>query len=213
MNLKMAENSLFAVLLRSPWWVSLLVAAVVAGMSMLWLPQRFVVFGVIGGFPFIVIAAMAAWRQWRAPSPKRIAATLKAVNGLSSAEFANVMEAGFRDHGYEPVRLKSSKADFVATKTTGRITVASFKRMKAARLGAEPLRELQSVMASEKADDGLFVCTGEITDSALQFAQQNGIKLMQGTELAQWLSGPLARGILQDRPATGSGKRGLDAHP
>ncbi|MBN8509743.1 MAG: restriction endonuclease, partial [Burkholderiales bacterium] len=70
MKLRMAENSLFAILLRSPWWVSLAIAAALALLARLLLPERFVAVGAFGaGFPFVVIAAIAAWRRLRAPSP------------------------------------------------------------------------------------------------------------------------------------------------
>ena len=43
--LKMHENSLFAVLLRSPWWVSLLVAAGIAGVMRIFLAIEYALFG------------------------------------------------------------------------------------------------------------------------------------------------------------------------
>ena len=60
MKLKMAKNSLFAVLLRSPWWYSLLVVVVLAFAARALLPEPYVVVGIMGTFPFVVIAAMSA---------------------------------------------------------------------------------------------------------------------------------------------------------
>jgi len=59
MNWKMAENSLFAVLLRSQWWWSVLVAAGVFGVVRLFMAWGYALFATS---PFIVIAAMRAWR-------------------------------------------------------------------------------------------------------------------------------------------------------
>ena len=63
MRLKMARNSLFAVLLRSSWWISLAVALVVAAASRALLPTEYWVFGAMGSFPFVVIAGIALLKQ------------------------------------------------------------------------------------------------------------------------------------------------------
>ena len=65
MKLKMSPNSLFAVLLRSPWWISLLVAGALFALARLFIPAAYAIFMPL---PFLVIATMAGWRQFRAPS-------------------------------------------------------------------------------------------------------------------------------------------------
>ncbi|HET9977582.1 MAG TPA: restriction endonuclease, partial [Burkholderiaceae bacterium] len=63
MKLKMAENSLFAVLLRSPWWVSTAIGVALGALGVALLPESWRVAAALSGFPFLVIGAMAAWRQ------------------------------------------------------------------------------------------------------------------------------------------------------
>jgi len=41
MKLRMAQNSLFAVLLRSPWWISFLVALVLVAATQALLPAQY----------------------------------------------------------------------------------------------------------------------------------------------------------------------------
>ena len=93
MKFKMSENSLFALLLRSPWWISMVVVALIALASRALLPEPYVVFGVMGGFPFLVIGIMAAWRQWHAPSPARMAEVLKAAGAMSWRDFSSAIAA------------------------------------------------------------------------------------------------------------------------
>ena len=62
--LKLHQNSLFAILLRSPWWISAMVGIGVALVLRLFLPIEFAIFG---GLPFLVIAAVAGWRELRRP--------------------------------------------------------------------------------------------------------------------------------------------------
>ena len=72
--LKLNKNSLFAVLLRSPWWASALVAVALAAGLRLLIPTSYAVFAAL---PFAVIAAYVGWQQLRAPGAERLAATLE----------------------------------------------------------------------------------------------------------------------------------------
>lgn len=189
MKFRMAEKSLFAILLRSPWWISLALAAAVALVSKLALPAELVVFGAMGGFPFVVIAVMAARRQWHTPNAARVQQTLEAVRAMVWRDFAAVLEAGWQREGYAVSRLETRKspgADFALVKA-GQTTLVSAKRWKAASLGVEPLRELQAAMVQAQVHDGLFVTLGEVTPQASAFAKAQGIRVLQGPELTTLL--------------------------
>lgn len=71
---KMSSNSLFAILLRSPWWVSFALVGVFSLAAAALLPRDYVLVGLLGTFPFFVVGCVGAWRQWRAPSAARMAA-------------------------------------------------------------------------------------------------------------------------------------------
>jgi len=186
MKLKMAENSLFAILLRSPWWMSFGIAAGIAVVAQLLLPEKYAIAGALGGTPFIVIGAIAAWRQLRAPSAGRVASTLEAVGALSWREFSNALEAAFRRDGYAVTRLPGGQADFELVKA-GRTSLVGCKRWKAASTGVEPLRELQQAREAREAQEGIYVAVGGFTDNARRFAAQHRIRVIHGAELAQLL--------------------------
>ena len=76
MKFKMAEKSLFAILLRSPWWISFAIAVAFGLASKALLPAQYFVFGALGGLPFVVIGVIAAWRQFSAPSTAHVEGTL-----------------------------------------------------------------------------------------------------------------------------------------
>jgi restriction system protein len=184
MKLKMAKNSLFAVLLRSPWWMSFGLVAAIALAARALLPEPYVVFGVIGGFPFLVIGLMVAWRQWRAPSPVRLVEALQAVGTMAWRDFSSAVEKGFARQGYAVTRLNSPAADFQLDKA-GRITLVSCKRWKAASHGLEPLRDLVAAQAAQGAQHSIYLSLRSVTDNARRFAQTQGIVLLSETELAQ----------------------------
>ena len=111
MKLKMAENSLFAILLRSPWWISFAVVALFALASGALLPQQYVVFGLMGAIPFLVIGMIAALRLFRAPSTKHVELTLRRAAAMSWREFCDALEQAYRKQGYDVVRLDAPAAD------------------------------------------------------------------------------------------------------
>lgn len=99
--------------------------------------------GVFAAVPFAVISIMAAYKQLRAPSDTRVQAVAEATAAMSWADFANTVEAGFKRDGCEVQRLQTPGADFALSKD-GHVAIVSAKRWKAARVGVDPLRELQA---------------------------------------------------------------------
>ena len=184
----MAKNSLFAVLLRSPWWVSLGVAAVLALLAAALLPAAYRVVGALSGLPFIVIAGIAAVRQSRLPSAARVLATHEAVSTMAWAEFAGLLEQAFRRDGYSVSRGTAGPVDFELERQ-GRKMLVHARRWKAARTGIEPLRALQGAREQTGASDALYIGLGELTDNARPFAAQHRIAVWRSAEIAQALRG------------------------
>ena len=183
MQFKMSEKSLFAVLLRSPWWVSFAVAIAVGIAGFMMLPERFKTVGALSGMPFVVIGSMAFWRQMRAPNPQRIEATLQALAALSSRDFLTALEAGYRGDGYVVARLDTDGADLSISKA-GRSSLVNCKRWKAATHGVEPLRELGFAVTAEDAGQGIYVALNALSDSAQIYAAKNSIRILSDAGLA-----------------------------
>ncbi len=195
LKFKMAERSLFAILLRSPWWISLLIAIVIGLASKALLPPHYVPFGAMGGFPFVVIAAITLWRQLRAPSTAHVEATLAQINAMPWREFSAALEHALMREGFEVKRLDLPAADFELHKG-GRTVLLSGKRWKAARTGLEVFQGLEAARSARDASSCICVTTGDITDKAVAFAAEHQIRVIQGTELAQ-----LLRPVLVHKPA------------
>ncbi len=187
----MNKNSLFAVLLRSPWWVSIAVAVVTAVASRFMLvkfsmPEPYAIFVAL---PFLVIGCVAGWQQLRAPSAERVAATLESLRALSWTEFSAVLEEAYRRDGYSVSRLNIAGADLELTKA-GRVSLVGGKRWKVARAGVEPLRELDAARQAREAHECIYVAAGDITDNARAFAAEKKIRLVHDAELASLLPRP-----------------------
>ena len=138
----------------------------------------------------MVIGCVAGWQQLRAPSTERIAATLETLRSMSWDEFSSALEDAFRRDGYAVSSLNISGADLELTKS-GRVSLVSGKRWKAARTGIEPLKELDAARLAREAHECIYAAAGEITDNARAFAAGKNIRLLDGAELAKLL--PLER--------------------
>lgn len=182
----MNKNSLFAVLLRSPWWISIAVAAGIFVLAKSLLPEAYAPYGIFASLPFIVIGNYAAWQQFRAPSAEQISATLESLRALSWDEFSSALESAFRRDGYGVTRLNGAGADLELTKA-GRVSLVGCKRWKVARAGIEPLKELDAARHAREARECIYVAAGEITDNARAFAAEKNIRLLHDAELAKLL--------------------------
>jgi restriction system protein len=183
MKFKMAKNSLFAILLRSPWWISIAVAAAIFALARLWVPGLYAFFLAL---PFLVIGVYAGSQQLRAPSPARVADTLEALRALSWEDFSAAIEDAYRSDGYTVTRLKSAAADFELARA-GRLALVGCKRWKVARTGIEPLRELHAAGRAREAHECIYVAAGEFTDNARAFAAEKNIRLVHDAELVKLL--------------------------
>jgi restriction system protein len=188
MNWQLNDNSLFAILLRSSWWISFGIAGAVAAVALALLPEAYRTVGAVAGFPFLVIGCMAAWKQFQAPSAARIDRTLAAVRAMSWDEFSGAIEEAYRRHGYAVSAIGGAAANFEITKE-GRTALVSCKRWKVARTGIEALASLHAMKEARDANECIYVAAGEITDNARVFADKHAIRLVGGPELARLLPG------------------------
>ena len=180
--MKLPQNSLFAVLMRARWWVSALVALGVFALTRLILPEGFAAFA---SLPFIVIAVVVAWREVRQPRGARLDAALDRLRALSWEEFAAGLEAGFRRDGYSVKRVEGA-ADLELEKG-GRVALVCARRWKAARTGAEPLKELAAAGEKRAAAECIYVVASELTEQARKLAGEKGVRLLEGAGLAALL--------------------------
>ena len=179
-----SKRSLFAILSRSPWWLSVLIGAGVFMAVRQFMPDYAALASTL---PFLAIAGYAGWRQSRVPNPERVAEMLAALRTMSWQEFAAIMEAAFRSEGYAVTALTRGGADFELRKS-GRVALAACKRWKVAQTGSEALRELLLAKESAGAQECIYVAAGDVSQNARQFATQKEIRLLCEAELAQYLA-------------------------
>jgi restriction system protein len=183
MKFKMSEKSLFAILLRSPWWYSFLIASILMLLARVFLPEGYRAVGMLSAFPFAIIGMMAAWRQRDKPSPERILQALSSLEKMSWKEFLPLMEQAFAQQGFIVTRLNSNSADLQLDKL-GKTTLVSCKRWKAATLGVDVLRDLKALQVSQDATYAACISLSLPTGVALKFAKDNAVQLICQDDLA-----------------------------
>jgi restriction system protein len=181
--LQISDKSLFARLLRAPWWVSFAVALFVGVAAFALFPKDLKPAGALSSIPFIVIGLIAAWKQRNTLSPKQIEATLQKLAAMPAREFADTLAAAYERDGYAITRYNHSGPD-LAIEKNGYVTLVHCKRWKAANHGIEPLRELHAAMEKGKVDRGIYVALNAVSEPAARFAKENGIRVLFGEELA-----------------------------
>ena len=172
------KNSLFAILTRQPWWVSVALALGLFASTRLFLPDLMAFFVAL---PFSLMAGYISWQQLRLPSPTKVAKKLAALRALPTEAFCTALVEGYRRDGHA-VEAATKGADY-ALRKAGKLTLLACRRWKAAQTGMAPLKELAEAKAHLKARECLYATTGEISEPARKFASENNIRFLSDFEL------------------------------
>jgi restriction system protein len=186
-KLKMADNSLFAILLRSPWWASFLLAGAITAATAALAPDGFKAMGAVAALPLFGVGAVAAWRQWKAPSAARMAQQAAALRAMNWREFSAALEQHWRDQGARVQAVTGLEADF-CVEHQGQAVLVSARRWKAGSHGAEPVAQLAAAMRKRGLSAAQYlVAQGTVSDSARALARSEGVALIEGDALVRML--------------------------
>jgi len=183
----MAPNSLFAILLRSRWWLSFALAAGVTLVCMLALPSHIAPFGALAATPLWVVGGIAAWRQLRAPSPAQVEQLLAECARQPWRGFAQQLETAWRAEGYSVEVLNQGAVDF-RLERAGQTTLVSARRWKAALHGVEPLKELEAARVRASAAKAVYIALQPLGENAALYARDQQLVVMAGADLAALLT-------------------------
>ena len=182
MKWKMSDRSLFAILLRSPWWVSFVLVAAISLAASALLPDEYKIVGALCSLPFAVVGAMAAWRQRNQLSPAQAQALQTALAEMHWREFSPLLSQAFVHQGYTVTALSHGLADF-ALKRQGRTTLVCAKRWKAAAWGMDSLQALLSERDSQDALGLMCVSLQDMPQPLKKFAAQHHVTWLSGQSL------------------------------
>jgi restriction system protein len=172
------QTTLFQVLARQPWWISVLVA-----FAMFWL--AYAVYPPVAPFfalPFVVLAIYIGFTQWRSGVPSNPDAQLETLRNMSWESFSAAVCDAYSRQGYAVSPSREQGYDFTLTQA-GRVTLLQCRRWKVNQVGAEPVRELARAIDRVQAYRGICLATGEFSGPARKIAASEPVALVSGAEL------------------------------
>ena len=117
---------------------------------------------------------------------------IESIRDMSWQDFELLIGEAFRRKGFEVSENGGGGADggidLVLTKN-GKKSIVQCKRWKTFSIGVPMIRELYGVMTSERANDCIFVSSGNYTAEARLFAEDKPIWLIDGSELLEMVAG------------------------
>jgi restriction system protein len=176
----MAQQTLFTVLLRQPWWVTLLVAFVLFAVV-------HAIFPPIAPFmalPFAGLSVYIAYRQWRGNAGMDPGERLSMLRAMPWEEFSALMNDAYRRQGYSVAPAQGPGYDFKLTKD-GRTFLLQCRRWKVNQVGVAPIRELVNAVARMEAYKGICISAGEFSEPARKLTSTEPVSLVSGIELVQ----------------------------
>ena len=197
----MARKSLiedvFDIVATLPWWVGVILGGAFFYAFKVYVPSTVSdtlqpawasLYDVLA-WAFLGLCLLAAFTSFiRGLRDKRLfdrQSSIDSIRTLSWSDFERFVLEAYRRQGYEASATEAG-ADGgvdVVLKKDNKTTLVQCKQWKTQRVGVKPIRELAGVVAAEKADRGIFVCSGRYTEDAKSFAARSGIELVDGETL------------------------------
>lgn len=188
MKFKMAQGSLFAVLMRSSWWYSAMIGLFAIALGLVSFEGKYLIIGITASLPFLGIAAYSAYKQSQRQAMKRVLEVQQTALKMSVAELAKTISANYEKVNYRVAKFKGDEAEWELERGRHKYLL-SCKRFKAANTGIEPLKKLTAAGEKHEATAYLYVALGEISESAFEYAKKNKIELIQAEALTEYFDG------------------------
>lgn len=183
-----------------PWWVYVVIAAVIFLGAQYWLadlaergpllkgvagainPLAYLVSGI-----FVVLAAKTAYYAWHKSKLLEEQAGIKSIRSLSWKEFECLISEAYRRQGYAVEERGGGGPDGgvdLVLRKNGTKTFVQCKQRRNDPINVSIVRELYGVMAAEGAQKGIIVTSSGYTPDALEFARGKNLELVDGATLA-----------------------------
>lgn len=117
--------------------------------------------------------------------------SLETIRAMSWQEFELLVGEAFKRKGFEVKENGGGGADGgidLILNKNGKKSIVQCKRWKTFSIGVPLIRELYGVMTAERANDCIFVSSGNYTAEARLFAEGKPIWLIDGAELLDLVS-------------------------
>lgn len=214
------EEKLSDVLLKAPWWVSV-VLAVAVFIGLRWVAPALLAHNKIGqGFalPFAAAAPwialfflmLAAGSAILAAKKRKLVdgqTNLESLRSISWKEFEWMVAEAYRRMGYTVDHSLGGGADGgidVVLRKDAETVIVQCKQWKVFSVGAPVIREIFGLLAHHQASRAIVITSGKFTADAQAFAAGKPIELVDGPALLRLVQDVQPKGT-QTTPPTVSG--------
>ena len=187
-----------------PWWMTLIIAAILYPALKFVLPvipfDNHLISAMTQGVskiaylilvPLIAMAIFSFLNQLRKGKMLENQTGLDSIKKLSWRQFEKLVGEVFRKQGYLVLENPSDGPDGgidLRLRKNGQITFVQCKHWKSKSVGVKIVRELYGVMTAAKANNGILATFGNFTQEAISFAKGKPIQLITGNKLAKLIS-------------------------
>ena len=203
--LERRKSGFLATITDAPWWVGIVLALIAYlvmrfGFAALMPPSRTaqaVAEGMaqiawVFALPFLFAALVSVLRRVFRGRPRERRSSLVALRVLPRHRLELLAGEAFGRLGYV-VEARGSRAPDgevdLELWRDGRKSVVICRHWQERQVGISLIRELHEVMKYERADEAIFLSSGQYTHDAWQFAQDKPLRLIDGDGLLSLLAG------------------------
>jgi restriction system protein len=182
-----------------PWWVNVILAAVVYLSFKYLIPSILFQNPLLKGFAralpglapifgglILFVAGISAFNAWRKGQLLDRQTGIKSLRAISWQEFEELVGEAYRRKGYMVTETGGGGADGgvdLVLKRGGEKLLVQCKHWKMEKVGVKVVRELYGVVAAEGASGGMVLSSGTFTEEARNFARGKPLELLDGSEL------------------------------
>lgn len=193
------DEGILSLLITLPWWVSVVVSAVVyIGMAFI-LPsitseKLFVessleflsLFAPYVAFMLLVPAPISAFNAWRKRRLLESQNNISTIRNLGWKQFEELVAEAYRRKGFRVTENDKAGPDGgvdVYLKKNGQLHLVQCKQWRSQKVGVSVVREMYGIMTAEKAVSTIVITSGIFTQEAQSFAEGKAIDLVDGSQL------------------------------
>ena len=193
------DDNILELFVWLPWWVDAALAALIYLAAEFILPNWKLNAPFLGDAPKavaplgkvlslvpLIAAPFAYWRQRRDKQLLENHDSLKAIQALSWKEFERLVGEYYQQEGFAVEETGGGGADGgvdLVLRKDGQRFLVQCKHWREHLVGVSIIRELNGVVAAEKASGGFVITSGVFSKDAEEFAARNSIELIGGLAL------------------------------
>ncbi len=225
--MKRRQSSLLEGLLLGPWWVSLILGALVFVGLRFVLPalssgRGSIVEGIASGGRslagygaglFVLISILSALFRAKRRALVDRQTSLESLRSTPWKDFEFIVGEAFRREGYDVEETLGGGADGgvdLVLRRNGATSLVQCKQWRQRSVGVQVVREQFGILSAEGAAEAIIVTSGSFTPDAREFASGKPVRLIDGPELLSLIKSvrtPASTNVATEESESGNANR------